>query len=160
MGRTNEYGENMITKEQQLTLRQLAVGIIIGLIACALITLCAGCTTIREVEVVKTRTDTLIQTKVQRDSIYIERHDSVVTNQKGDTVTIERWHYRDRWRDRVKTDTVYRSKTDTLIVEKTVTKTEQPLTWWQRLKNCLFNVIILIILLAILIYVGKEKLWL
>lgn len=156
MGRTNEYGENMITKEQQLTLRQLAVGIIIGLIACALITLCAGCTTIREVEVVKTRTDTLIQTKVQRDSIYIERHDSVVTNQKGDTVTIERWYYRDRWRDRVKTDTVYRSKTDTLIVEKTVTKTEQPLTWWQRLKNCLFNVIILIILLAILIYVGKK----
>lgn len=148
----------MITKEQQLTLRQLAVGIIIGLIACALITLCAGCTTSREVEVVKTRTDTLIQTKVQRDSIYIERHDSVVTNQKGDTVTIERWHYRDRWRDRVKTDTVYRSKTDTLIVEKTVTKTEQPLTWWQRLKNCLFNVIILIILLAILIYVGKKKL--
>lgn len=158
MGRTNEYGENMITKEQQLTLRQLAVGIIIGLIACAMITLCAGCTTIREVEVVKTRTDTLIQTKVQRDSIYIERHDSVVTNQKGDTVTIERWYYRDRWRDRVKTDTVYRSKTDTLIVEKTVTKTEQPLTWWQRLKNCLFNVIILIILLAILIYVGKKKL--
>lgn len=148
----------MITKEQQLTLRQLAVGIIIGLIACAMITLCAGCTTIREVEVVKTRTDTLIQTKVQRDSIYIERHDSVVTNQKGDTVTIERWHYLDRWRDRVKTDTVYRSKTDTLIVEKTVTKTEQPLTWWQRLKNCLFNVIILIILLAILIYVGKKKL--
>ena len=148
----------MITKEQQLTLRKLAVGIIIGLIACALITLCAGCTTIREVEVVKTRTDTLIQTKVQRDSIYIERHDSVVTNQKGDTVTIERWHYRDRWRDRVKTDTVYRSKTDTLIVEKTVTKTEQPQAWWLRLKSCLIEVMILILLLTVVIYVGKKKL--
>lgn len=147
----------MMTKEQKLTLKQLLVGIILGLIACAMITLCAGCTTIREVEVVKTRTDTLIQTKVQRDSIYIEKRDSVVTQVTGDTVTIEKWHYRDRWRDRVKTDTLYRSKTDTIFITKTVTK-EQPQAWWQRLKNCLLEVIILILLLAVVIYVGKKHL--
>lgn len=147
----------MMTKEQKLTLKQLLVEIILGLIACAMITLCAGCTTIREVEVVKTRTDTLIQTKVQRDSIYIEKRDSVVTQVTGDTVTIEKWHYRDRWRDRVKTDTLYRSKTDTIFITKTVTK-EQPQAWWQRLKNCLLEVIILILLLAVVIYVGKKHL--
>lgn len=146
----------MMTKEQKLTLQQLLVGLILGLIACAMITLCAGCTTIREVEVVKTRTDTLIQTKVQRDSIYIERHDSVVTQVTGDTVTIERWHYRDRWRDRVKTDTLYRSKTDTIFITKTVTK-EQPQAWWLRLKSCLLEILLLLALLAVVIYIGKKK---
>ena len=147
----------MMTKEQKLTLKQLLVGLVLGLIACALITMCAGCTTIREVEVVKTRTDTLIQTKVQRDSIYVEKHDSIVLHTNGDTVTIDRWHYRERWRDRVKTDTVYRSKTDTLLITKTITK-EQPQAWWLRLKSCLIEVMILILLLTVVIYVGKKKL--
>lgn len=52
------------------------------------------------------------------DSIFIEKvvRDSTVQKEKGDTVTIEHWRtiYKDRWRDRVQTDTLI--KTDSVQV--------------------------------------------
>lgn len=97
-----------------------------------------GCRTHeRVVEVV--RTDTLIQTKVQRDSVYIEnsKHDSVYIHQKGDTLLIEKWHteWRDRWSDRETHDTLYVAKHDT--IQQTLTKIdvkEKPMSWWQRVR--------------------------
>ena len=96
-----------------------------------------GCRTQeRVVEVV--RTDTLIQTKVERDSVYVEseKRDSVYVQVNGDTVKVERWHteWRDRWRDRGVHDTLYVSKHDTSKVKEVVTKAgaEKKLSWWQR----------------------------
>ena len=113
-----------------------------------------GCkTNERIIEVV--RTDTLIQTAVQRDSVYIEKekHDSVYIHQKGDTVLIEKWHteWRDRWRDREKHDTLYISKRDT--IRQTITKTdvirkEKELTWGQKIRLSLGNICLLVLLIV------------
>jgi hypothetical protein len=84
-----------------------AVGVIIVIIACALL---GGCTTTKYVPVVEHHTDTLIHTQHQRDSIYV--HDSTYVRDNGDTVLIERWHT--RWRDRWQHDTLYISKTDSV----------------------------------------------
>lgn len=69
-----------------------------------------GCTTTKYVPVAEHRTDTLLCYSSIRDSIYV--HDSIHVREKGDTVTIERWHT--RWRDRWRSDTLYISKTDSV----------------------------------------------
>jgi hypothetical protein len=84
-----------------------AVGVIIVIIACALL---GSCTTTKYVPVVEHHTDTLIHTQHQRDIIYV--HDSTNVSNQGDTVLIERWHT--RWRDRWQHDTLYISKTDSV----------------------------------------------
>lgn len=77
-----------------------------------------GCTTTKYVPVIEHQTDTLIQRVVERDSIHV--HDSIRVTEKGDTVTIERWHtqYRDRWHH----DSVYVSKIDSVPAPYPVTE--------------------------------------
>ena len=70
----------------------------------------SSCTTTKYVPVVEYHTDTLIQKMTQRDSIHV--HDSIRVTEKGDTVTIERWHtqFRDRWHH----DSIYIARHDTI----------------------------------------------
>ena len=70
------------------------------------------------------RTDTLWQKIIERDSIIV--NDSVIVREKGDTVMIEKWHT--KYRDRLKTDTLYVSKTDSVQIPYPV---EKKLTRWQ-----------------------------
>ncbi len=127
---------------------------IMTLLLCALLT---GCTTTKYVPVIETHTDTLRVVQHHRDSIYL--HDSTFVHEfvQGDTVRIvtEMWHT--QYRDRLKTDTVYRSKVDSVPqpypVEKIV-KVEKPLTWWQTVRLSFAN--IMLILLAIF---AGVKLW-
>ena len=90
-----------------------------------------GCKSVKYVTVPEYHTDTLRETRNIRDSIYL--HDSIHVKELGDTVWIERWHT--SYRDRLKTDTVYHSRVDSVPfpveVEKEVAK---PLTWWQNTK--------------------------
>lgn len=67
-------------------------------------------------------TDTLRQTMMQRDSIYL--HDSIAYKEyvKGDTVRIEREKWHTKYIDRLLHDTTYVSKVDTAYVEKTEVK--------------------------------------
>ena len=71
------------------------------------------------------RHDSVVTILYQRDSIY--QHDSVYIKEKADTLLIERWHT--RWRYRVSHDTLYVSKTDTIMipvpVERKLTKAER-----------------------------------
>ena len=88
----------------------------------------AGCKT-REVVVTEHHTDTLRITQHHRDSIYL--HDSTFVREyiQGDTVRIitEMWHT--KYRDRLKTDTLYRSRTDSVPVPYPVIKeVKKPLT--------------------------------
>lgn len=82
------------------------------------------------------KTDTLRQTLVQRDSIYL--HDSIAYKEfvKGDTVRIEseKWHtkYIDRWLH----DTIYVSKVDSVRVPKPypvveVKEVPRKKKWWE-----------------------------
>ena len=72
--------------------------------------LLSGCTITKYVPVIEHTTDTLVQRVVERDSIHV--HDSIRVTEKGDTVTIERWHtqYRDRWHH----DSIYIARHDTI----------------------------------------------
>lgn len=121
--------------------------IIIVLLAAVTLTACK--TRERVVTVEKVRTDTAYVSRIERDSIFIEqlRHDSVLVREKGDTVLIEKWHtqYRDRWRDRVVRDTVYRDNVRTEYRDNVITEyRDRPLNWWQRTS----------------IYVGGVAIWL
>lgn len=70
----------------------------------------SGCTTTRYIPIIEHTTDTLVHRVVERDSIHV--HDSIHVWEKGDTVTIERWHtqYRDRWHH----DSIYIAHHDTI----------------------------------------------
>ena len=94
----------------------------------------------RIVTVYQHHTDTLIYTKVQRDSIY--SHDSIYIKEKGDTVWIEKWHT--RWRDRLLTDTLYISKVDSVPKPYAVPEyIEKPLTWWQKTRIYAGNILLI-----------------
>jgi hypothetical protein len=108
----------------------------------------------RVVTVVEARTDTLIITKHERDSIHV--HDSTYIHDRGDTVLVERW--RTSWRDRTVHDTVYKSRTDSVPVPYPV-RVEVPaeLTWWQRTKMGAGIAFMALILIHVIIMVVKLK---
>ena len=88
-----------------------------------------GCKTKEYVPVVEHHTDTLRLVQHHRDSIYL--HDSTFVREyiQGDTVRIvtEMWHT--KYRDRLKTHTLYRSRTDSVPVPYPVIKeVKKPLT--------------------------------
>lgn len=88
-----------------------------------------SCKTKEYVPVVEHHTDTLRLTQHHRDSIYLRDSTFVREYVQGDTVRIvtEMWHT--KYRDRLKTDTVYRSKTDSVPVPYPVVKeVKKPLT--------------------------------
>ena len=128
----------------------LAFFFVLGLCA-----MCSSCTTTEYVTVEKVRTDTLIQTKVLHDSIYI--NDSTVVTEKGDTVRIEKWHT--KYIEKQVHDTTYVSKTDTVPVPYPVTK-EVPaeLTWWQQTRLHLANIMLWLLLIVGAGWLVKKKL--
>lgn len=113
-----------------------------------------SCTTTKYVEVPVVHTDTLYKSKVERDSIYL--HDSTYIKETGDTVWVEKWHT--RWRERMLTDTIYRSKVDSVAVPYPVeVEVERKLTAWQTLRMRLGET--LLGLLAVLLVYGAFRLW-
>jgi hypothetical protein len=91
-------------------IKQIVKTLLVGLAFALLGWLLSGCTTTKYVPVIEHATDTLVQRVVERDSIHV--HDSIRVTEKGDTVTIERWHtqFRDRWHH----DSVYVARHDTI----------------------------------------------
>ena len=90
-----------------------------------------------------TKTDTFVKI----DSVNIK--DSIYVTQKGDTVRIERWRveYRDRWREKIVRDTIFR--TDTISVPYPV---EKKLTIKERFDMYLdFMGIFFIVLLVLIV---------
>ena len=89
---------------------QLVSAIIGGVLAVALMLAFSGCTTMRYVPVEHHTTDTVYQSKLQRDSVWI--HDSIHVSEKGDTIRIERW--RTKYISKEIHDTLYQAKHDTI----------------------------------------------
>lgn len=75
------------------------------------------------------RTDTVYSAKLRVDSVIFR--DSVAVKQKGDTVFLTR--YRDRYRVREHTDTVYQSVIDSVKVSVPY-PVERELTRWEKVK--------------------------
>ena len=98
---------------------KLEGGLVVILALLVLLACCmTSCKSIEYVPVIEHKTDTVIQTKVQKDSLFL--HDSVYVKEKGDSVLIERWHTKYITRERH--DTTYISKTDSIPVPYPVTK--------------------------------------
>lgn len=122
-----------LTEEEQEEVRAKTLlygcGMYIALaIVLLVLMLLTSCTTTKYVPVVEHKTDTLIQTRVQHDSIY--QKDSIHIRESGDTVYFTRW--RTQLVKKEVHDTTYISKTDTVPVVVNVEKhVAQPLAWWQ-----------------------------
>jgi hypothetical protein len=121
--------------------------IVLGLLLCALL---GSCTTTKYVEVPVVHNDTTTITKHQRDSIWVR--DSVMVSEKGDTIRIEKWHT--KYVEKQVHDTTYIAKVDT-IREVFTNEVEKPLTWWQRTRLHLFNIIGIALILIAVFYIGK-----
>ncbi len=104
-------------------------GLLLGLLACALLTLLFGCRSVEHVPVPSVSVDSVYVDRWQRDSVYLK--DSVYVNRwaVGDTVFVDKvsvkYLYRDRWR----TDTVAVVRRDSVQIPLPV---EKPLGWWEQ----------------------------
>lgn len=84
---------------------------------------------------VRSKSDTVALVHVRTDSIFLK--DSVFVDRntyvRGDTVyrIVSRVQYKDRWRTKIKTDTVYRSVRDTVSVEVPVRVMER-VRWYDK----------------------------
>ena len=92
--------------------------VLMFLVVFAVMAMCSSCTTMKYIPVIEHQTDTLIQTKLVHDSIYI--NDSTVITEKGDTVRIEKWHT--KYIEKQVHDTTYVAKHDSIPVPYPVIK--------------------------------------
>ncbi len=130
------------------------VMIFLAFLICSLFTSCKS----HEPTIVeRVRTDTVRITQQQRDSIYLR--DSIFVNQwqSGDTI----FQIRDRWhtqyiRKEVR-DTFYKAKVDSVPVPYPVIKNvPAELTWWQRARLHLANIVLWVILIIALWWAVKR----
>lgn len=133
---------------------------LVGAIVCIVwLLIFNSCTTVRYVPVVEHRTDTVQITKQQRDSIWL--HDSIYMKEymSGDTVYMlrDRWHT--KYIESIRHDTTYISKRDTIPCPYPVeVEVERQLTWWQRLRLYLGNIVLMAGVFGICIWLVKMKL--
>lgn len=116
----------------------------------AMVLVLSGCKTRTVVVTVpKVRTDTLIITKSQRDSIWL--HDSVHVSEKteNDTVWLEvkKWHT--KYIETRTRDTIYIATHDTIphpYPVEVIKEVEKELTWWQKTKMWVGGIAMLLLL--------------
>jgi hypothetical protein len=137
-------------KEYRLILTYL-VAVLLVLIAL----ICGGCSTTKYVPVETIKRDTVYQSKIERDSVYL--HDSVYVKewQKGDTIYRDRDRWHTKYVEKEVHDTLYQSKTDSIAVPYPV---EKELTWWER-KKIEFGELAMVVMAGLLCFVViKSKL--
>lgn len=125
--------------------RDIIANIIFVIVIIIIGILTSACKEIRYVEKPVIQHDTLIQNRIVVDSTI--RLDSVVVKETGDTVFKYQYRYIDRWR--IKVDSVYVSKIDTVTVIKYVS-VEKKRSIIDRLKSGWRWLLILIIILSFL----------
>lgn len=125
-----EYKKFRLMKEGYEKTIKVIVWCIAGIGLMIIVSILAGCTTTKYVEVEKVHNDTTYITKWQKDSVWL--HDSVWVEKSGDTIRIDRWHT--KYIEKKVHDTCYVAKIDSVPkpypVEKLV---EKKLAWWQKL---------------------------
>ena len=117
-----------------------------------------SCKSAKYVPVIEHKTDTVLITKHQRDSIFVHDSIHVKEKQRGDTVwlEVEKWHT--RYIDRSTHDTTYIATHDTVPDPYPVPEyIEKKLTWWQQLRLWLGNILLAAILAAA--GYGAFRLW-
>lgn len=138
------------------TICHIAGMVICFVIMLGLCAMCSSCTTTKYVPVIEHHTDTLIQMKIMKDSVYLK--DSTHVSEKGDTVKIEHW--RTEFVKKEVHDTIYISKTDSIPAPypvEVIKEVPAELTMWQRLKMKVGGAAIILCLIAFLIWVWRSK---
>ena len=136
-----------------LQLASYIVMILFGLLLCALL---GSCTTTKYVPVIEHHTDTLIQTKIVKDSVYLK--DSTHVSEKNDTVKIEHWHT--EFLKKEVHDTVYISKTDSVPAPypvEVIKEVPAELTMWEQLKMKAGGIAILLCIFAFLFWIWRTR---
>ena len=124
-------------------IRGVAVGF---LIVWALIWL-AGCKQVQYVPVHSVQTDSIYLTNTVRDSIY--KYDSIYIRDRGDTVEVVKYRY--LFIDKLRHDTLYMERTDTVRVPYPV---EKELTRWEKIRLDVGGYALCTVVVIILIVVG------
>ena len=116
--------------------------------------------------VVSSASDSTEKVKIVRDTVRLVSHqrdtlvlrDSVFSSEKtvGDTVRIETTRWRTEWRTLVKTDTVWRWRTDSAAVSKTQSAVKETQNLPSRSNLYLLALLLLSVFLIIYIYVIKK----
>ena len=107
----------------------------------------ASCRQVRYVPLETVRTDSVLLWQVKRDSIF--RYDSIYIHDKGDTVEVEKYRY--LFVDKLRRDTLYVCRTDTIRVPYPV---ERELTRWQQFRLDVGGYAVCAVVVTILIVVG------
>ena len=141
---------------------QWIVGVLLGLLACALLTLLFGCSTPQPVVVerVVVKTDTLYKARTSADTFRL--HDSVYVEHytRGDTVYSQKSVW--RWRDRisVKTDTIYKAMLQTDIPRLPI-PVERKLSTWERMQmrvgQFTIGAVVLVVLSLLLCLIHRRR---
>ncbi len=136
-----------------LQLASYIVAILFGLLLCALF---GSCKSVEYVPVIEHHTDTLIQTKIVKDSVYLK--DSTHVSEKNDTVRIEHWHT--EFLKKEVHDTVYISKTDSVPAPypvEVIKEVPAELSMWELLKMKAGGIAILLCIFAFLFWIWRSK---
>ena len=136
-----------------LRLASYIVMILFGLLLCALL---GSCKSVEYVPVIEHKTDTLIQTKIVKDSVYLK--DSTHVSEKNDTVKIEHWHT--EFLKKEVHDTVYISKLDSVPAPypvEVIKEVPAELTMWELLKMKVGGIAILLCIFAFLFWIWRSK---
>lgn len=131
-------------------MKVLVVAILLTSIICSL----CGCKHIEYVSVPEIHTDTLYVSKTQHDSVYVK--DSVFLHEytKGDTIFVEKLSWQTKWREKVRIDTIYKSRVDSVNIPYPVevVKTKTNYGGWVA-----FSILLLAALAALYIFLRKRK---
>lgn len=124
------YREEQQKSDRVLNMiRNLCTAVIVMCIATLLLLCMSSCTTTRYVTVETVMHDTTYIAKIQKDSIWM--HDSICIKERGNSVFVDRWHT--KYVDRLRIDTLYQSKTDSIPVPYPVERlVPKQLSWWQK----------------------------
>ena len=117
-----------------------------------------SCRSVRVIEKEVIKTDTMLTTKIQIDSIYV--NDSIYIREliQGDTVkiTTDRWHT--RWRDRILYDSIYIAQRDTVRVTD-IKEVPRKLSGWQWFQIWAGRLALIAIMLTAGVIIYKKRLF-
>ena len=117
-----------------------------------------SCKSVRVIEKEVIKTDTVLTTKIQIDSIYV--NDSIYIREliQGDTVkiTTDRWHT--RWRDRILYDSIYIAQRDTVRVTD-IKEVPRKLSGWQWFQIWAGRLALIAIMVATGVIIYKKRLF-
>lgn len=158
----DKYYNTEIDDEVGEVLRAGCISVVVFIAAILLtlgtITLLVGCTTTKYVTVPETHIDTVLINHQLRDSIYLKDSIYVSEKQNGDTILLTTIKWSTRYIDRWRTDTLYKSKIDSVPKPVPVEiEVEKELSTWQKFRMTVGDSALVALLLLLGFGIWKAK---